>query len=164
MVLFQDFEGDAYNTYNEMLSKMRIRAMTEMGLNDNTTIVRQLRPQDLNITNPEWYLTGFSTSLATLTSGTITKGRIVGICAIFNGESVGECTQLKFNVKSADVAIWDTDCVASFKHKVGFADEAIIIGENEVFTISGAARSAGTTNLVGFLGACIERRGLTVSP
>jgi len=124
--------------------------------------VRDLRPQDLNYSNPDWTHTWSAAGWETLVSSyTIPDNTYIGIYGVYVNNSA--VTAIKIAVGGADKRYWDVQDIADREEKFAVLeeDETIIFAQGSTVTIQAYANAAGDY-VIKFLGYVAEPYGKLV--
>jgi len=171
MTFYPELKGAPLQAYRDMVNDMYARAMDELGLSRNELVMRPLKPTDLgpdiSTVNNEWRFgfSGGNTAWSDIVPDrTIADNRFVGISGVYHAEAITAVSQVKIKRMGSDVRYWHVHPITQFVHKVGYADDPVIIDQNTTITISAWSRTASTTVDFGFIGAVVERKGLLITP
>lgn len=172
-MFYPELTGDALAAYNEMRNKLVQKAARELlGISwvpgmpiPEQLVVRPLRPEDLGLTNPEWYFASISTGWNNLVdSKTIADNRFVGIYGVYLNEDAGELEELKITREGTDTRYWPIAQIRYFESDTGYADDPVTIDQNTTVTIQGYVASASTITGFALLGLVAEKKGLLINP
>lgn len=165
---YPKFEGVPTKAYYKMIEVLKQRAMKELGLPESELVVRPLRPEDLELSTPQWTFTLSATVgyVAMINTITIDSNRFVGINGICYTNATPAVNQLKINRAGSDARIWNIQEAKQNENDSVWVDDPITIGQNEQLTIyqycSGATTNAA--ELIVFYGAVVEKRGIVTNP
>jgi len=168
MGMYPKFEGVPIAAYDKMVEDLWARAKRESGLSDSELVKRDLRPEDLGLSNPTWTFALTSTVgyVAMINTASIADLRWVGICGLCYTNAAPTVNQLKINRAGSDARIWNIQEAQYNENASIWVDDPVTIGQNEVLTVyqycSGATTQAA--ELIVFLGAVVEKRGILVNP
>lgn len=165
-MFYPELVGTAQAAYLRLVKELKIKASAELGVPENELIVRNMRPEDLEFANSEWYFTPNSAGAwNTLVSSTIIDdNRFVGIYGIHNNEAAAEACQLRIQRMGSYVRYWNVQQIKSFESKVGFVDDPFTVDQNTSITIDLWVRSASTLTDLSFIGVTVEKEGMVINP
>ena len=174
-MFYKEFKGVPYKAYTLMRQDLIDMAKKELGLSEDELVVRQLRPEDVMVTNtPQWSESDSTAGLyggwATGASGWVTltntysmvDNRFVGIYGVSDRST--NVTQLKITRSGSVARYWHIqELIPNCENNAMFVDDPIIIPQNNLLTIEGYAL-ASATEYLRLIGLTVERKGLLVSP
>ncbi len=165
-MFYPELVGTAQAAYKKLVDELKAKASAELGVPESELIVRNMRPEDLEIANSEWYFTAVSAAAwSSLVSSTIIDdNRFVGIYGIHNNEAIDEACQLRIQRMGSYVRYWNVQPIKSFENKVGFVDDPFIVDQNTSITIDLWARTASTLTDFSFIGVTVEKEGMVINP
>lgn len=165
MAMYFKLEGPALEAYRQMVKDLKEKAMREMKLPESEIIVRSLRPEDLELSTPEWTFNIASSAAwnTMVNNQTIDSNRFVGICGVLIAES-GESavSQIKITRMGQDKRFWQIQGINYLEDAVVFFDDPIIVDQDTPLTISGYGVSTDSAFKCIFIGAVAEKKGLLV--
>jgi hypothetical protein len=151
----------------------------EEALPGKELVIRDLTPQDLELSNNEWTETSGSSDNAwddtTVASKTIDDNKFVAIvgCKVLSGHTTPPISALKFTVGGSEVARWDlykafrvytltSSGAVQHDNPVCYTEGPIIITQNMSLTISEYVIEASTAYKLAFVGYVCEPEGKTL--
>ncbi len=164
-------EGESLDAYNRMVSELKNKAMTELGLPDSEVVVRPLRQEDMGFTTPQWACPAVTDANPNswrniINTYTIADNRFIGVMGIHRGfgqATTNVFTQLKITKAGKLARIWNIQAIEDFVGNTAYFSDYFTVDQNNVLTIKGYAL-VGTTDKMVFLGAVAEKRGQTTNP
>jgi len=172
-MFYKELVGPALEAYRAMVSELKRKAMTELGLPETEIVVRPLRPDDIGPTNSgatQVYTYGqTATTWDTVIDGnTISDNRFVGINGVWIAGTVASdhspIAQIKIKRKGSVARYWYVEPIWNWENKTGYTDEPVILDQNTTVTVENWGRTAGSIVEWGFIGAVAEKRGLLINP
>ena len=168
MGAYPKFEGVAVQAYDKMVSDLRERAKRELGLPDSEIVIRSLRPEDLELSTPQWTFSCATTGsyVLMLATASIYDNTFVGINGVCYANATPTVDQLKIVRAGSDARIWNIQECLGNENKTIWFDDPVTIGQNEVLDVYYYSATATTVagELICFLGAVAEKRGILVNP
>lgn len=160
--------GEAAAIRNQAIKDVVAKAVTELKRSEDQFVVRDIRPaSDLDFSTEDWDEVTGSTGNAyeTMTTGSMGAERFIGIYGV-KDNGTPSCTLLRFNVGGKDVAIWDLQHLTLQRgdDRVGYSPAAVIIPQNDPYTISRYVRLTTSPSHIVLKGFVVEVRGRTISP
>ena len=158
-------EGPALEAYRLAVNKAFERAMQELKLSKDQLIVRMLRPEDVDLSTPEWTfnLASADTWNTNMVNSTIVDGRYVVIAGIMVGESGAQAsTQLRITSAGQKVRYWQPQNINYTQDNMMWFTDPIITGQNENLVIDIYATVTDSDHQLQLLGCVVERKGLLV--
>lgn len=168
-MFYPELKGNALEAYNTMVTNLRSRARAELKLSDSGIVVRPLRPEDLGLSNGEWYLnmdasSGSVWNTSDIDAKTVADNRFIGINGVFDNNG-GDVCAVRITREGATAREWDVIDIHNKKHKCGYVDDPVTIDQNTTVTVSLYLGAASTlNNTFGLIGAIAEKRGLLINP
>lgn len=165
-MFYPELVGTAQAAYLKLVNDLKAKASASLGVPEDELIVRNMRPEDLEFANSEWYIENMSAAAwADVVSSTIINdNRFVGIYGIHNNEAVTEVAQVKIQRMGSYVRYWNVQPIKSFENKVGYVDDPFTVDQNTSITISLWGRSASTLTDFSFIGVTVEKEGMVINP
>lgn len=165
-MFYPELKGVALKAQNDMIMDLKEKSTSELGLTGKELIVRPLKALDLKLSTNIWHFTPSTSNSwnTVINAQTIDDNKFIGINGIFNGESASEVTQIKITRKGSDARIWNVTPIINYQNKIGYCDDPVTLDQNTSLTMQFYVRTASTINLLGFIGAVAETRGLTINP
>ena len=165
MVFYSELRGVALDAYNRMVKVLLEKAQKELRLDADGLVVRPLRPEDIGSSKTYFSVsTTADTWTNVVSTYKVADNRFVGINGFYNGEGVGEITQVKIVRASSEARYWNVIPIRNFENKTGYADDPVTIGQNTTITISVNCSTASTITDFDFIGAVVEKKGLLINP
>ena len=159
--------GQVSRIRNDCVEALLTEASLRLKLPRDRLVVRDIRAKsDLDFTYEDWRETTSATADAyeTMSTGTMSDNRWVGIFGVKADKDNFACTAIKFNIGGGDRVIWQLQALNEADGMVGFSPSAVIIPQNTPYTISRFVRSASSSCMLVLKGVVVEPRGKVVSP
>ncbi len=167
MGFYPKFEGVPVTAYNKMKKELKRRAM-QAGLAESDIVIRSLRPEDLELTTPQWTFTLSSTVGYVLMIATVSIDdlRWVGINGICYTNAAPAVNQLKIVRAGSDARVWNIQEAQHNENDSIWADDPVIVNQNETLAVYQYCSAATTQSaeLIVFYGLVAEKRGIVVNP
>lgn len=165
-MFYPELKGNALKAYVDMVTSLKQKASSELGLSAKELIIRPLKPTDVELSNEVWE---FSLASANdwnteINAQTIDDNRFVGINGVFNNEAAAIGTQLRITREGSVARIWNIQAIKNFEEKVGYVDDPITMDQNTSLTLEVYTRTAATVDGIGLIGAVAEKRGMVINP
>jgi len=129
--------------------------------------LRPLRAQDIfgSEDTYTWCKTMASAAKTTIVNNVQNiSNRWYYINGVYNNEAIGELTELFIKRAGQDARDWPVEPLRNWEYKTGYADDPVIVEENQRITVQGYASSASTICDWNLLGEVAEKKGLTINP
>jgi hypothetical protein len=172
-MIYPKLKGPALEAYRQMVSKLKQKAVQELGLPESEIIIRQLRPDDLggkaSLSTQDFNFGRASAGWDTIVNGqTIADNRFIGVNGFFftgthTGEATG-CSQIKVTKMGAVTRYWNVGPVEFWEDKIGYFDDPVVVDQNTTVTVETWTRDSGSQFNWGLVGAVAEKRGLLINP
>lgn len=159
--------GQAAQIRNNSIESLLMKAQTEAKVARNRLVIRDILPAtDLDYSAEEWSeVTGTTVNTyETMSTGTMSTDRWLGIYGVKLVEGAGSASALKFNVGGADRVIWQLQSLNEDDGYVGYSPSVILIPASVPYTISRYVRSISNAFTCVLKGVVVETRGKLVSP
>lgn len=161
----------SYDAFNEMLTKLRGKIQSELKLTAegmSKFIERDLRPEDLGLSTPEWTFTPSSGSawINLVNTYNISDNRYIGILGIryLTADDPQPLTQLKITKAGKDVRYWSIQGCNLLEYESMFFYDPVTVEQNTPLTIKAYnATSTLTAQNIVFMGIVLEKEGILVS-
>jgi len=165
MVLYSEFAGAALDARNKLEAELIRRASRELNLPRSELTVRELRPEDLGLSNPEWTFSITGSQWNTLVnSNTIADNRFVGIYGVRYAQTGGQSvSQLKVTRAGKTVRYYHIQGVSYLENQTAYFDDPVSVDQNTTVTIEGYGTATASAEKLVLLGLVVEKKGLLVS-
>ena len=171
-MFFNELAGIPLSAYTQMVKNLRAKAEKELKIGPDKVVVRDLRPEDIGLTQGR-----FTSTMTTIGSWnkiintyTVGDNKFLGISGVFYARITGTqaATQLRITRAGSVARYWNIQGINITENAQRFFDDPVIVDQNQTLTIEAFVPgvSANTTkaeNLI-LMGAVAERRGLTINP
>ena len=164
-MFYTKLEGPALQAYNQMVDRLYQRAMEELKVSKESLVMRQLRPEDLGLSTPEWTFNIASSAAwnTMIDAASISNNRFVGIHGISYPVSATQAvSQLKITVKGNTARYWQVQGINNFQDPAFYFDDPFTVDQNTTITVTGYGVSTGSTEKIMLLGQVVEKDGILV--
>lgn len=152
--------GQTMDAYKAGVAELKRRAMRELGLPESEIIVRDLRPEDIGLSTPQWTITPTADVWNDYVSTSVADQRFLLINGVH--KVTAYVSQLRITREGKTSAIWNIQANPSLRDCTTFF-EPVIIDQNTLIRIEAYGITASAEKLA-LLGAVCEPRGLVVNP
>lgn len=161
----------SYEAYKEMINKLRGTLQSELRLTaggESKFIERQLRPEDIGKSTPEFTFTPSTASAwnTLVNTYTIADNRYIGIYGIryLSTDDPLPITQLKITKAGKDVRYWTIQGCNYVENPAMYFHDPITVEQNVPLTIQGYNATATVkAQKIMILGVVMEKEGILVS-
>ena len=166
-MFYTKLEGPALAAYTELRNKLKNKAMTQLGIPENDVIIRELRPEDVGLSTPEW------TSSFTDAAGwnnfvntyTIADNRFIGILGIRYPMSTSQAaTQLKVKRGHSEARLWVIQGLNFLENEQQFVDDPVTVDQSQQLTMQVYCPTTNAAEKLMLLGLVAEKRGIVLNP
>lgn len=158
---FPTLEGTALAVAMQKRQEVIERAKRELRLSDRDLIVRQLRPQDVGLANPEWTFNLSSGANSNIVSATIADNRFIMIYGLSIGQTDAQTsTRVTMRRGTQTVREWNVQGMATTENNEFYFTDPILIDQNTVFEADAYTNAANSDEKLCFIGVVAERKGL----
>ena len=171
-MFFNKLEGISLSAYELMIKDLRTKAQTELKLNPDQVVVRDLRPEDIGLTGGRFTSTMniLSSWNKIINTYTVADNRFIGISGIFYARISGTqaATQLRVTRATSKARYWNIQGINITENAQRFFDDPIITGQNQTLTIEAfvpnvTANTTKAENII-LMGSVAERKGILINP
>ena len=158
-------EGNALEAVRGLKDNLYARAQKELKLRKEGLVDRDLRPEDIGLSNPVWTFNVSSSSAwnTLVNAATIADNRFVGIYGVLIGVSgTAAVTQLRITRAGQKKRYWQIQDGNFREDATIYFDDPIIVDQNTTITIEGYATATDSTFRLTFLGMAVEKKGVLI--
>ncbi|KKM97080.1 hypothetical protein LCGC14_1171710 [marine sediment metagenome] len=170
-MFFNKLEGTPLSAYAKMVQELRKRAETELQIRPDQIVVRDLRPEDIGLTQGRFTSTMTTAGAWNKITNTYTviDNRFIGISGVFYAKATGTqaASQLRVNRASSTARYWNIQGINITENAQRFFDDPVITGQNQILTIEAFVPTNANTSKaedIILMGAVAERKGILINP
>lgn len=165
MVYTPKLEGASLSALKYTNANIKERAMKELGLKEDEIVVRDLRPEDVGLSTPEWTFniasgTAWNTMID---AATISDSRFISIVGIMVMESTDSVvSQLKVTRGGQVKRYWQIQGANYLEDATMYFSDPIIVDQNTSITVEGYGVSTDSAFKCVLIGLVAEKKGLLI--
>ena len=165
MVLYTSLAGAALDARNKIEAALLQKATKELNLSRAELTVRELRPEDLGLSTPEWTHTGTAATWSSIVNAhTMADNRFVGIYGVRYAQTGTQSfSQLEITRAGNTVRYYHIQGTAYLEDQTQYFDDPVTIEQNTTVTIKAYPVTTVTAEKMVLLGLVVEKKGLLVS-
>lgn len=162
---YYELKGDALAAFQLATKMIKDKARVSLGTDFE---VRDLRPQDLTLSNPDftYSITSGAAYNTMINNGTIDSNRWIAIYGVRYAQATPLISQLKITTGGALKMDRNIQYIPSTQDKTLYFDP-ILIEQNQNLLVEGYNNTASTTNTAEklvFIGVVAEKKGKVLAP
>ncbi|MEM2175305.1 MAG: hypothetical protein QXI58_06765 [Candidatus Micrarchaeia archaeon] len=178
MAIYDKLDGVALDAYRKMVKDLKAKAMKELNLSEDQIVVRQLRPQDLGVSNSSAHYGAEITAntWSTIVNTIVGDNKFIGIYGFVIRASLPSSgddlvptkpilEQIRITREGSIARYYNVKPINFFSNGIGYVDDPVTISQNTGVTIEGFSMTSSTlTGNFDIVGVVVEKKGMTIYP